>query len=283
MKMKPILTITICLVIFSSAFSQNEDDKHSLLKDKYFIGAGWYFPARDVKLGVEGSVEIGEIEEIEDIDVDETLGLRQGDNTFNFNFFWRFSRNKLWSVRGEYFKVGTERNVILDDPIEWDEVTYPVGIEVKGAYTISLYRVFFGRAISTGQKHELGGGLGIHGLNVKASIEGEGFIGGTSGGFNKSDVEVFLPLPNIGFWYIWAPTDRWAFSGSIDWFGIKIDNITGGLWNVSPGITFQIIRNLAVSGSYQFLNFNADIDGDNFKGSFDLQFSGPALRLVGNF
>ena len=74
-----------------------------------------------------------------------------------------------------------------------------------------------------------------------------------------------------------------GISASVDWFGIKIDNIAGGLWNVSPGITFQIIRNLAVSGSYQFLNFNADIDGSAFKGSFDLKFSGPALRLVGNF
>ena len=281
--MKPILPVIICLVIFNTAFSQNEDDKHPLLKDKYFIGAGWYFPARDVKLGVEGTVDTEVIEEIDDIDIDETLGIRQGDNTFNFNFFWRFSRNKLWSVRGEYFKVGTERSVILTDPIEWDEVTYPVDAEAKIAYGIGLYRVFFGRAISTGQKHELGGGLGIHGLRIKVSIEGDGIIGDTPVGFNKSDVEAFLPLPNIGFWYIWAPTNRWAFSASLDWFGIKIDNVSGGLWNVSPGITFQIIRNLAISGSYQFLNFNADIDESNFKGSFDLQFSGPSVRVVGNF
>jgi len=281
--MKSILTIIIFLITFSSVFSQNEEDKHPFLKDKFFIGAGWYFPARDVKLGVAGTVDTEIIEEVEDIDIDETLGLEQGDNTFNFNFFWRFSRNKLWSVRGEYFKVGTQRDVILDDDIQWNGITYPIGGLAKVSYGIGLYRVFFGRAISTGQKHELGGGLGIHGLTLNASVEGEGFIGDTSGGFNKSDVEAFLPLPNIGVWYIWAPTKRWAFSGSVDWFGIKIDNVSGGLWNVSPGITFQIIRNLAVSGSYQFLNFNADIDGSAFKGSFDLKFSGPALRLVGNF
>jgi len=278
--MKGILTIVIFLVTFGSAFSQQEDDKHPLLADRFIIGAGWYFPARDVKLGIEGSVDL---EEQEEIDFDETLGLEKGENTFNFNFMWRFSKSKLWSVRGESFKVGATRNVTLDEEIEWEDVIYPVGGEAKVSYEIGLYRIFFGRAISTGQKHELGGGLGIHGLNVKASVEGNAIIDGQSAGFERSDVSAFLPLPNIGFWYFWAPTDRWAFSASVDWFDVKIDNISGGLWNVSPGVTFQIIRNLGVNVNYQFVKFNADINKDSFKGSFDLTFSGPSIRVIGNF
>lgn len=236
-----------------------------------------------MKLGVEGNISIDEIEDLEDIDFDETLGLKEGENTFNLNFLWRFSRNKFWSVRGEYFKVGTTRNVTLDEDIEWEGITYPVGGSAEVSFGVGLYRVFFGRVISTGQKHELGGGLGIHGLNVKASVAGEGFIGDVSDGFSKSEVSAFLPLPNIGLWYIWAPTHRWAFSANLDWFGIKIDNLSGGLWNVSPGVTFQIIRNLAVNANYQFYNFNAQIDNDDFKGSFDLTFNGPTIRVVGNF
>lgn len=281
--MKTVLSVLAILVTFSSLFSQNEDDKHPLLKDRFLIGAGMYFPARDVKLGVEGNISIDEIEDLEDIDFDETLGLKEGENTFNLNFLWRFSRNKFWSVRGEYFKVGTTRNVTLDEEIEWEGITYPVGGAAEVSFGVGLYRVFFGRVISTGQKHELGGGLGIHGLNVKASVAGEGFIGDTSAGFNRSEVSAFLPLPNIGLWYIWAPTKRWAFSANLDWFGIKIDNISGGLWNISPGVTFQIIRNLAVNANYQFYNFNANIDNDNFKGSFDLTFNGPTIRVIGNF
>jgi len=281
--MKSILSILAILMTFSSSFSQNENDKHPLLTDRFLIGAGVYFPARDIKLGVEGNISVDEIEDLEDIDFDETLGLSEGENTFNLNFLWRFSRNKFWSVRGEYFKVGSTRNVTLDEDIEWEDITYPVGGSAEVSFGVGLYRVFFGRVISTGQKHELGGGLGIHGLNVKASVAGEGFIGDESAGFSKSEVSAFLPLPNIGLWYIWAPTDKWAFSANLDWFGIKIDNLSGGLWNVSPGVTFQIIRNLAVNANYQFYNFNANIDESDFKGSFDLTFNGPTIRVVGNF
>ena len=191
--------------------------------------------------------------------------------------------SRVTNYEGEYFKVGTTRNVTLEDEIEWDDITYPVGGEAEASFGVGLYRILFGRVISTGQKHELGGGLGIHGLNMKASIAGEGFIGDTSAGFSRREVSAFLPLPNIGLWYIWAPTDRWAFSANLDWFGIEIDNISGGLWNVSPGVTFQIIRNLAVNANYQFYNFNAKIDESNFKGSFDLTFNGPTLRVIGNF
>jgi len=281
--MKSILPVIVFLVAFGSLFSQNEDNKHPLLSDSFVVGAGWYFPNRDIKFGIEGNVSIEDIEDLEDIDFDETLGLKAGDNTFNFNFLWRFSGNKFWSVRGEYFKVGTTRNVTLDEEIEWEDITYPVGAEAEVSFGVSLYRVFFGRVISTGQKHELGGGLGIHGLNVKASVAGEGFVGDTSAGFNRSDVEAFLPLPNIGFWYIWAPTDKWAFSANLDWFGIKIDSISGGLWNISPGVTYQIIPNLGVNLNYEFMNFNANIDQTDFRGSFDLTFSGPSLRVIGNF
>jgi len=278
--MKSILSILIFSITFSFAFSQNDNTKHTILKDRYAIGLGWYFPNRDVKLGVKGNINT---DVIEYIDIDETLGLSEGDNSFNLNFLWRFSRNKLWSVRGEHFKVGSTRTVTLDEEIEWDDITYPVGGEAKVSFGFGLYRIFVGRAITTGLKHEFGGGLGIHGLKVKASVEGEGFIGDESAGFSRSAVSAFLPLPNIGLWYIWAPTDKWAFSASVDWFGIKIDNISGGLWNVSPGVTYQIIENLGVNLNYQFLNFGADVDRDNFNVSFDLTFGGPSFRIIGTF
>ncbi len=281
--MKSILITIIFLVTFNTLSSQNTDDTHPILTSRFMIGAGWYFPTRDVKLSVAGTINTDGIEEIEDIDIDETLGLSSGDDTFTLSFFWRFSKSKLWSVRGDYFKLGATRTVVLDEEIKWEGVTYPVGGEVEGSFGIGLYRVFFGRAITAGQKHELGVGIGSHGLDVSASIEGEGFVGDEPVGINKSDVGVFLPLPNIGFWFIWAPSYRWAFSASVDWFGISIDNISGSLWNVSPGITFQIFKNLGINANYQFLSFNADVDRSDFRGSFDLTFGGPSFRIIGNF
>jgi len=69
----------------------------------------------------------------------------------------------------------------------------------------------------------------------------------------------------------------------VDWFGIKIDNISGGLWNVNPVVTYLFTRNFGVSASYQFINCSSGGDQDKWNGGFDLGFGGPSLRLVAHF
>ena len=279
--MKRLFTfLLICCVLTS--YAQTTGDKNPILTDNFIIEPGLFFPSENVDLSVQGSTEF-EMEDIEDIDFDETLGLSGVQTTFNLHFKWRFSKSNLWYLSGEYFRLSTKESVTLEEEIEWEGVVYPVGGEANLGYNLSLYRVFFGRVISRGLKHELGAGLGIHGLNTKGFIEGEAFIDDQEAGFERSEASVFLPLPNIGASYTWAPTVKWAFMARVDWFGIKIDNISGGLWNVSPVVTYLFTRNIGVSASYQFINFSADVDQDTWNGGFDIGFGGPSLRLVVHF
>ena len=275
-------SIVIILLALNPLFSQDDGDKNPILTEEFIIEAGWFFPSENIDLGVRGSTDL-DLEGIEDIDFDEQLGLSGGQNTFNLHFKWRFSKSNLWSLSGEYFRISTENTVTLDEEIEWEDVVYPVGGEATLGYSLSLYRIFFGRVISRGQKHELGAGLGIHGVNTKAFAEGNGFIDDQSAGFQRREESIFLPLPNIGASYTWAPSARWSFMARVDWFGIKIDNISGGLWNTSPVVTYLFSKTFGISASYQYINFNADIDQDNWQGGFDLTFRGPTLRLVAHF
>ena len=276
------LSIVVFLVTLGVLYSQDDSDKNPILTDNFIIEAGWFFPSENIDLGVRGSTDL-DIEGIEDIDFDETLGLSGGQNTFNLHFKWRFSKSNLWSLSGEYFRIATENTVTLDEEIEWEDVVYPIGGEATLGYSLALYRIFFGRVISRGQKHELGAGLGIHGVNTRAFAEGAAFIDDQSAGFQRREEKIFIPLPNVGASYIWAPSKKWAFMARVDWFGIKIDNISGGLWNVSPVVTYLFSNTVGISASYQFINFNADIDEDNWQGGFDLTFGGPSLRLVAHF
>ena len=278
--MKNLLLFILLFSTVTLLFGQDDDGKNPILTERFVIEAGWFFPSENVDVGVSGSTDL---EDFDNIDFDETLGLSGGQNTFNLHFKWRFSKSKLWYLTGEYFRLSTEETVILNEEIEWEDVVYPVGGEATLGYSLALYRIFFGRVISRGQKHELGAGLGIHALNTKAFAEGNAFIDDQSAGFERSEESIFIPLPNIGAAYTWAPSARWAFMARVDWFGIKIDNISGGLWNVSPVVTYLFSKVIGISASYQIVNFNADIDQDNWNGGFDLTFGGPSVRLVAHF
>lgn len=278
--MKRIFPIVFLLLTVTSSFTQTDSNKNPILTDKFLIRGALFVPLRSVEAGVKGDFAT---DELDVIDFDETFGLGGTQNTFNIDFIWRFSKSKFWSVRAQTFRIAAEGDAVLDEDIEWEDVIFQSGSAVNAGYGLTLYRFFFGRVISTGQKHELGGGLGIHGLNTNSFVEGNAFVNDQPIGFSREEVKVFLPLPNIGIWYIWAPSQKWAVTAAVDWFGITIGNISGGLWNVSPGVTFQAFKNIGFSANYHYLNYYATIEQDSWNGSFDMTFKGPSFGVTANF
>lgn len=281
-----LLTLIILPVTAQQTSEQSNQDnqeqtsfvKNPILTDKFLISAGLYSPLNKVVFGVDGQLDT---ERRDDIQFDERFQLDDSQHSFVLNFTWRFSKN--YSVTAEYFSVNASKTVTLDETIEWNDKTYEVGAEVTGGYKFALHRVFFGRVISRGDKHEFGGGLGFHTVSVKGYIEGEASVNGNSASFSRSSVSVTLPLPNIGFWYLWAPHQKWAFTGSLDWFGISISNYSGNLWGLTPGITYQAFKNIGFSANYRYLSLNAKVDKDKWKGNFGMDFYGPSFKVTANF
>ncbi|MGB5172922.1 MAG: hypothetical protein WBN69_15930 [Eudoraea sp.] len=279
-KIKFALPLFIFLISFFNTVGQTQPEKNRILTDRFFVRAGVFVPDRKIEIGVNASLPT---QEVGDISFDDTFGLKGAQTTFNFYFTWRFSKSRFWSVSGQYFRLSAKRGAVLKEDITWEDITFEAGSGVSGGFGFSLFRIFFGRVISTGQKHELGAGLGIHGARPDAFIEGNATINGREIGFQRQEVDILLPLPNIGAWYYWAPSPRWSFSAKVDWLFIDIGDISGGLWNISPGVAFQILDNLGVSVAYHYLDYYADLKQSNWKGSYSMQFNGPSFGVSANF
>jgi len=194
-----------------------EEEKHPLLTDKFFLEAGVFFPSKNIKLGADASSPDDEI------DFAETFDFNDNQATAFVNLEWRW--NKKWRLTVETFSVNNAARATLDSTIVFDNVTFEKGTFVRAGIDFSLYRVFVGRLISSGQKHSLGAGLGVHAMNIGAFIEGEikSDVPVLDGSFQKRKVSALIPLPNIGAWYHWAPNEKWAFIARVDWFGISHD------------------------------------------------------------
>lgn len=254
-----------------------EEEKHPLLTDKFYIEAGVFFPNKNIKLGADASSPDDEI------DFAGTFDLNDNQATAFVNLEWRW--NKKWRLTAETFAVNNAARAELDSTIVFDEVTFEKGTFVRGGIDFALYRIYVGRLISSGQKHSLGAGLGVHAINIGAFIEGDIKSDDLEldGSFQKRKVSALIPLPNIGAWYHWAPNNKWAFIARADWFGISIDKYSGGLWNLAPGVRYQIVKNFGLGIDYRVLLLNAKVNEENWKGKFDMGFSGPTVTLHGNF
>ena len=84
-------------MLSASVFAQDNSGVHPFLGSKYSIQAGVYFPSKDFRFGVDGSLSGAE----NDFDFYRSTGLNTDDNVFALEFTWRFG--KKWSARFHYF------------------------------------------------------------------------------------------------------------------------------------------------------------------------------------
>ncbi len=271
--MKYFLISLILLGISSSGLAQ-EAEKHPFLKDKFYVSAGIFIPQKELRFGAEGDIT-------DDIDFGQSFDFNDNQTTFFFHGEWRW--NKKWRLTGEYFAVNNAARATLERDIEFENITFEAGSFVRAGVDFSLWRIFVGRTISSGPKHSLGAGLGVHAMNIGAFIEGEAKTSIGDKEFRNPKFSVLLPLPNIGGWYHWAPTPKWVFLTRVDWFGLTIDQYGGSLWNVAPGVKYQIIKNFGIGVDYRFLFLSAKVNESDWKGRFNMDFTGPTLTLHGNF
>jgi hypothetical protein len=267
--------LVLPLMAFGQKDSINEFQSH--WEDRFKVKTGIFVPNRNVKVRADGSSPN------EEIDFDEAFGFNDNQATFFFQFDWRFSRNKKWMFSGEYFSVNNARRATLPEDVEFQDVVFKEGSFVRAGVDFALFRSFFSYAFIKKPKHLLGAGFGLHLFQVGAFIEGEVLTNQGDLEFERRRVSAFLPLPNIGGYYIYSPHERWVFGARVDWFGITIDKYSGGLWNIAPNVSFQIFRNFGVALDYRFFFLNAKIAQDNWNGRFEMDFAGPLFTIYGNF
>jgi len=266
------LIVTTNLSVYSQ--EKNKKTKHPVLTSRFQLGVGMFIPNQKVKFSIDGASNNNIIE------FDETFDFNNSSVRPQISFDWRFS--KKWNLAAEYFKTGYSLEEVLKKDIKAGNYTFESGSNVKIGYNINLYRIFIGRVISTGLKHELAGGLGFHIMNIGPFIKGNIIVNGNENKFKTVSTSFTAPLPNIALWYFYAPTNRWAFIARFDWFGIKIDEFSGSLWDFGPKIQYQIVKNFGVAIDYRFFKISAKVKKHYWNGNVDLSFNGPTLSFIGN-
>lgn len=274
-----IISLAIVVMTCQFLWSQDAKPKNPILTDKFIINMGLFNSLSELKINANSTGADGGV--LENIDFDEQFNLDESQNTFSLTFTWRFSQH--WNLSAEYFGINRESDVVLKEDIEWRDVTFKKGTGVTGGFGFALYRVFVGRVIATGHQYELGGGLGVHTVRISPFIEGNAYINDKDFEYQRNRVSSTLPLPNIGLWFIYAPTPKLSLSAKIDWFGIKIDNISGNLWDVTPTLNYLAFRNIGFSLGYKYLKFGVDVDKPRWEKGLDLQFRGPSISVFGTF
>lgn len=274
--MKALIQLTAITLIYamlsSPVAAQTAEESHPFLTDTFNIQLGIFWPDKDYTLRVDGSNPEDEI------DFDEELGLSDWEATASVNFRWRFGEK--WSVWGQYWSTSETASGILEEDIEWENVVFKEGTSAKLGMSTKIARVFFGRTFSAGPQHEFGAGAGFHWMELDSFLEGEIIIGEETTGFHRASVEGEIPMPNLGIWYMYSWSPKWAFQARVDWLSASIGDYSGSLWNAQAGIHWQTFESLGVGLYYNNFDVNVDVDKSDWHGSVDATQRGPFLALT---
>ncbi len=279
--MKKVIVLILLFVfapsqyMFSQEVEDDSQEQHQLLTDKFHFDVGWFYLSKNIKVGADGTTPN------QNIDFGDSFKLNNEESAFLFKFDWRFS--KKWNLSFETWSLSTSNVAVLEEDVEWQDVVFNAGTKVKAGVDLDLYRIFFGRVFSRGQQHEFGAGLGVHALNTGVFIEARVIVDGVEELSERSAVSAVIPLPNLGVWYYYTPSTKVALIARVDWFGIKIGDYSASLWNLAPGIRYQVFKNVGIGLDYRYLLIKASVDTNDWDGDFRMSFSGPLISINANF
>lgn len=265
MKYLPITFSALLLAVSFPAIAQ--DSVHPELGSKYSLDLGLFFPEREIRLkaGVTGPGA-------RNIDFGSEFGLEKHDQMFAIDFRWRFGEK--WSLSAQHFRASGQGAVVLEEDVEWNDLVFSNGSNVEAITEFALYRVFIGRSLAKTDNLDFGVGAGIHWLDMSASIAGSILVDNTVT-FRREAVSSSAPLPNIGGWYNYSLSPRWAIKARADWLEASIDEYDGRLINFQAGVNYAWFRHGGVGVAYNYFEFDAGINATNWKGAAELAYKGP--------
>ena len=266
----------VCLVALP-AFAQEQSDVHPYLRDGFVVDVGAFLPRTDVDLGVDGTLTGPH----PPIDFDRRIGSKREDTIFAAELVWRFGEK--WSFRGQYFEGGRDAAAVLEEDIEWGDAIFEQGSFVAAGTGLELARFFFARDFSIAPQHEFGIGLGLHRLKLDAYVTGNAIINGESFTAETKAVSAVAPLPNIGGWYAYSPSEKWVFDARLDWLDAEVGEYSGGLINAAAGVNYQVFNHFGIGLKYQIFRLKLDVNKPDWHGSFKLTYQGLYLYLSANW
>ena len=263
--------ILICVLSIAAAIplcAQEPSNIHPSLTEKFVVDLGIFFPDRSIKINVDGSISGVN----PNIRFEDEFGLNPSDEVFAIDFVGRFG--KKWSLLTQYFQSSGARGAVLDEDIEWEDVVFGQGSSAVAGQDFSLVRVFFGRQFNTSERHDFGVGAGLHWLEIGAFIEGNIIVAGGPNEFRRESVNVEAPLPNIGVWYRYSLSPKWAFRSRYDYLNADVGDFSGTMTNAALGLNYQMFKNFGVGLNYNFFELDLGVTKPDWRGEVKSRYEG---------
>jgi hypothetical protein len=200
--------------------------------------------------------------------------------SFRVDGFWRFANRH--KVRFMYFENNRTGSRTLTRDIDFGDTTFPINTDVDAGLDMRLIELAYEYAFLSHDNLELSGSIGIHSVELDASLQGD--IAGPGGGTTVAAREgsVTGPLPVLGFHVLWHMGGDFYLDGLAQFFYIAFDNFDGRIYDSKLAVTWLPLRNLGIGIGYNRFGVKVNVEKNDFDGKLKVGYGGPmAFFTVG--
>ena len=250
------------------------------------LAAGSATGADDSLIEARGQVSLGSFLNNSElkirVDGESSEGTRvDWDNTFGEDDVTRFRLDGLWRVsdrhhvRVLYTDYSSSQTETIEQDIEWQGDTIPLGAEVHGKQSFTIFEAAYEYAFVHSDKYELAGSIGLHYTSFEAALRAEMPAPGGGTVSLGGPAKVDAPLPVVGAHGMWRIGGNFYLDAQAQFFALSFDEYDGNIINYRAAFTWQPKRSVGIGLGYDHFTIDVDVDEANFMGSMDWTYSGP--------
>lgn len=237
--------------------------------------------AFNTEASLDSSLGIGTSVRLED-----ELDMADNADSFRADLYWRIGRRHRIDLG--WFDLERSGTRTIDSEIRWGELEFDVGATVTAELQTEVIPLRYTYNILAGDDHELGLGLGVYGMMLRASMKGE-VSAGSGGSGTLEDSQTFrspVPLPVFSVQGGWAFADRFRAVGLLQVFYIELkndigelDEMQGSIVDASLGVEYDATDNVCIGTSVNWFRFDAMARDEPLELEVKYDFTGLFLYL----
>ncbi len=242
------------------------------LEDRFSVSVGTFLFETDTQLHVDGSTRRGT-----DLDAERDLGIGNTDSV-RLDAYWRFApRHK---VRVVYFSTQRSALKVIDQQIDYGDVTFPANAEVSSRFKTEVAELAYEYAFMRRDTFELAGSAGVHNLRFGLDLSSE--RQGVTAALQR-DANANGPLPVIGLRAVWRFGDRLHLDAQAQFFRISFNQYDGHLSDYNVTLVWMPLDHFGLGAGYNEFITHVDVSADQFNGGLRWRYSGARIFVNASF
>jgi len=247
------------------------------LDDRFTLQLGGYLVSTDTTVRVDGSSGEGT-----EFDWEGKTGTGDADR-FRVDALWRITpRHRL---RLMYFDNQRDGRRAIEEEIEFQGETYPVGAVLEARSDFEILQVAYEYAFLSREDYEVAASIGIHNVDMSFGLRAEATIDGEPIGSGEIDESASTsgPLPVLGLRGIWRFADKCYLDGHAQFFALEFDNYDGEVIDAQASVIWQAFRHVGIGLGYNWFDARLDVEGDRLDGRLEWGYDGLMLFARASF